>query len=450
MKHVVWKVVVAGAGMVLAGCGSEQPSAPPPSAPPPSAPPPASIPILTGPAKSKPGGQAARTSQKIEKAPSRPDVPPELLFEIGQGIPNFALLPRDEANPADVFVLAAPGIGEDSSTVTLIPPDVRTTISGTGAGGLAVPAGFTAVAKAGFSPEGLPRQIVCQKDGSTMALIPAGLFSQGIDGADPNAGPLHPVELSAYYMDITEVTLEQYLRFRGAEKPTPGRPVNESSPGNHPVLGVSWRDAQAYCRWVGKELPTEGQWEQAARGPGNFVYVWGNDPRTVWQRVRTPEQIDAVGSYPADRSPYGIFDLAGNAREWCLDYYAEDAYQHASKSDGTAVRDGTGPKRPSISAHRVVRGNAPGWELWYRSSESMSKSSPSIGFRGVLQLAAAQTDATGPSPPGEDGGPPPTVRPRGSQSGRGASPPDEDSGPPPAVRPRGTRSERGAARSRTE
>jgi formylglycine-generating enzyme required for sulfatase activity len=422
MKYLVWKVVVAGAGMALAGCGGQKPAASPPTAPPPSAPPPASIPIVTGPAKNKAGSEVARTTaQRSDQGRSRPDVPAEMLFEIGEGIPNFALLPRDEANPADVFALATPGIGENSSTVTLFPPDVQTTVPTIAGGGLAVPAGFTAVAKYGYSPEGLPRQIVCQKDGSTMALIPAGLYSQGIDGADPNAGPVHPVELSAYYMDITEVTLDQYLRFRADQKPVPAKPVNESSPGNHPVVGLPWRDAQTYCKWAGKDLPTEAEWEQAARGPHNSVYVWGNDPRVVWQRARTPQQIDPVGSFLADRSPYGILDLAGNAREWCLDYYDDDAYRQASKSDGTAISNWTGPKRPSISGHRVVRGNAPGWQLWYRSSLSMSEQSPTVGFRGVLHLTGPKAGTTDSAQPGTDNAPPPTVVPRGSRSERETS-----------------------------
>jgi formylglycine-generating enzyme required for sulfatase activity len=418
MRHVTWLIVVLGAGMLAAGCGSKQPSAPPPSAPPPSAPPKAAIPIVTGPAKGKPGGQTARTKPATDPGPTRPDVPPEMLFEIGEGIPNFSLLPRDEANPADVFALATPGIGENSSTVTLIPPAADSTLPGSGGGGLAVPAGFMPVAKSGYSPGGLPRQIVCQKDGSTMALVPSGLYSQGIDGADPNAGPLHPVELSAYYMDVTEVTLGQYLKFRAEGKPAPQRPVNESSPDDHPALGLPWRDAQAYCQWAGKDLPTEAEWEQAARGPNSFAYVWGNDPRVVWQRARTPQQIDPVGSFLTDRSPYGILDLAGNAREWCLDYYDDDAYQQASKSDGTAISNWTGPKRPSIAAHRVVRGNAPGWELWYRSSQSMSEKSPTVGFRGVLRLTAPKGGAAAAPRPGADSGPPPTVLPRGSRNER--------------------------------
>ena len=412
---------------IMAGCGGSKPSAPPPSAPPPSAPPPASVPILTGPAKGSPGGPtAARTPQKATKAPHRPDVPPQMLFEIGEGIPNFTVMPRDEAHPANVFALAAPGIGENSATVTLIPPETESTAPATGGPAAALPAGFTAVAKFGYSPEGLPRRIVCQKDGSTLALIPAGLYTQGVDGAEPNAGPVHPIELSAYYMDITEVTLDQYLRFRSDQKPAPARPLNEASPGNHPALGLPWRDAQAYCKWAGKELPTEAEWEQAARGPNGFTYVWGNDPRVVWQRSRTTEQIDSVGSYLADRSPYGVFDLAGNAREWCLDFYDDDAYRQASKSDGTAISNWTGPRRASIPGHRVVRGNGPAWQLWHRSSESMSVQSPTVGFRGVLHLTAPKADGAGTPQPGSSTEPPPTVVPRGSRTERERSRPQPD------------------------
>jgi hypothetical protein len=319
-----------------------------------------------------------------------------MLFDVGMEIPNLALLPRDEANPADVFAVIAPQTGDHSGTVTLIRPPAEVGASGTIAvGARTLPAGFSPIPDAGNSEEGWPLRIRCDKDGALMSLIRGGLFLQGQDGVDPDAGPVHPIELDQFYIDVTEVTLDQYRRFRSEQKPTPTRASNDGGAPDHPVLGIPWRDALAYCKWAGKELPTEAQWERAARGPDHFVYAWGNDPRAIWERGRTPRQIDAVASFRTDRSPEGVFDLAGNAREWCSDFYAGNAYQQATRNDGTAVKNWTGPNRPTRTGHRVVRGNGPGWELWYRSSASMSENPPDVGFRSVLPVRAAAASAAG-------------------------------------------------------
>lgn len=428
--------MVAGISLLLGGCGGGDESAPPPkTVAPPSAPPVSNIPISTGPSKNAGASQTIKTGgqKKPEPRAARPDVPPEMLFEVGADIPNLALLPRDQANPADVFVLVVPQPGTNSDTVTLIPPagDGLSASPPSPTAARTLPAGFTPVLDAGYSDDGLPLRIRCDKDGALLALIRGGLFLQGQDGVDPDAGPTHPVELDPYYIDVTEVTLDQYRRFRSDQKPTPTRPGNDGGPPDHPVLGIPWRDALAYCRWAGRELPTEAQWERAARGPDHFVYAWGNDPRAIWSRGRTPRQIDAVGSFRTDRSPEGVFDLAGNAREWCTDFYAENAYQQATRTDGTAVANWAGPTRPSRTGHRVVRGNGPGWELWYRSSASMSENPPDVGFRGVLNLKAATAAPTGtdepPTSATPEGAPRTGTPPRRNTPGR-----DRARGAPPA------------------
>lgn len=415
-----------GFGLIACGCGGGGDSAPPPTSNAPSAPPVAATPILTGPAKSGGAAQPVRTGAQPKNEPrrSRPDVPPEMLFDVGAEIPNLALLPRDEANPADVFAVVTPQAGENSGTVTLIRPPAETGAGGTvSVSARGLPSGFSPVPDAGYGEAGWPLRIRCDKDGAVMALIPGGLFLQGQDGVDPDAGPIHPVEQDAFYIDVTEVTLDQYRRFRSEQKPTPTRPSNDGGPPDHPVLGIPWRDALAYCKWAGKELPTEAQWERAARGPDHFVYVWGNDPRAIWERGRTPRQIDPVSSFRTDRSPEGVFDLAGNAREWCADYYAENAYQQATRNDGTAVKNWTGPTRPSRTGHRVVRGNGPGWELWSRSSASMSENPPDVGFRCVLNLRAAAASAAAATSDEPPAGATPSGTPRtGAPPRRGAAP----------------------------
>ena len=417
-------IAVTGlAAFVLAGCGGGgESSAPPPSVAAPSAPPPTSTPInvkpRNTPANASPRAPAAQADQPV--AEKFPGVPPEQIFQVGMDIPNFELIPAEQVNEADVFALVIPDAGLDSTVVSLVAPDSdsprSTSPSGSG-GSVKLPEGFSAVAAAGYAESGMPRRIRCAKDGTEMVLIPGGLFMQGEDGADANAAPMHPVQLDPYYIDIYEITLRQYMRFQNERKPSPTKPSNIGDPDSHPAVGITWRDALWYCEWTGKQLPTESEWEYAARGPESFTYPWGNG-RVVWQRSRTPEQIDPVGEFRADYSPFGVFDMAGNAREWCADFYSESAYREAAPRDGTAAVNPQGPRRASISGHRVVRGNAPGWQLWHRSSAPMSEPGRGVGFRGVLRLSATAAAADSTS---EGAAPPPTVVPNASRP-RGGMP----------------------------
>lgn len=221
-----------------------------------------------------------------------------------------------------------------------------------------------------------------------MAWIPGGAFLQGQDGVDENAGPAHPADVDSFYIDVTEVTVGQYSQFleegaATADRP-PQPPANPNAPPEHPVLGVQWGDAQAYANWTGKALPSESEWELAARGPQSFVHPWGNG-RAVWERRRARDQIDPVGSFRGDRSVYGVLDLAGNAREWVADFYHPRAYDQTKGTDGAVIRNWSGPKRPSPANHKVVKGGGPQWELWHRASASMRSPDPDISFRCVLR-----------------------------------------------------------------
>lgn len=421
MRRTLRCLLFAGPLLILTGCNGEESSPPTASAPAPIAPPPAARAAGGGAAetpRSTPSPRPARRTAEDRsraEAPTLPDVPPERLFQIGEDLPNAAVIPPAKAAEENVFALVHPEPGLDSTAVILIPPEEDGTTGRTSPGrtrppqpSIELPEGFVFVPEAGLSPDGYPLRIRCEKDGALMALVPGGLFLRGEEGVDPDAGPAHPVHLDTFYMDVTEVTVGQYKRFLAEYDPRPSTPANANAPDDHPVLGIAWRDALNYCDWAGKQLPTEAEWEKAARGPDGFLYPWG-DGRVIWARRRTPDQIDPVGSFRTDQSVYGIFDLAGNAREWCADYYAADAYVRAA-SIGSVVKNPDGPNRPSRSAHRVIRGNAPHWRLWYRSSASMSEKPADVGFRGVLRIEPPEED--GDETSDEDSNePPPTRRP---------------------------------------
>jgi ribose transport system permease protein len=165
-----------------------------------------------------------------------------------------------------------------------------------------------------------------------MVEIPAGPFIMGSDTGAEDEAPAHEVDLPAFEMDKFEVTNADFARFveatgyqTDAEKE--GRTKNwrgaAQGKDNHPVVFVSWNDAVAYCRWLGKRLPTEAEWEKAARGTDGRTYPWGNewDPSKANTKESGLRGTAAVGSFGAGASPYGVEDMAGNVWEWTADWY---------------------------------------------------------------------------------------------------------------------------------
>lgn len=155
-----------------------------------------------------------------------------------------------------------------------------------------------------------------------VVLVPNGEFLYGMDN--------QRITLSDFYMDIFEVTTRLYAVFMqetGRGKPEHWRDVRPELDGDKPVIGVEWSDADAYCRYYGKRLPTEQEWEKAARGTDGRMYPWGNsEPNKslanydgqfclIFCNVYA-EKLKSVGSYAEGRSPYGLYDMAGNAWEW--------------------------------------------------------------------------------------------------------------------------------------
>ena len=269
-----------------------------------------------------------------------------------------------------------------------------------------------------------------EDDYSLMVKIPAGKFKRGSTFQEikgylaeckkfdktcklwwfEDEYPDHLVYLKSYWIDIFEVNNEKYLEF---VKATGHRPAldstcqtekcregnlwkGESFPGRirgQPVTQVSWYDADAYCRWKGKRLPTEAEWEKAARGPSGNKYPWGNSPpkskATFMRKWRGVYTMTEVGSYSTGVSIYGVYDMAGNVWVWVSDWYYRTYYRFGKKKN---------PKSPLDGEFKVVRGGS--WVNFPNTLRSSLRrwSRPDVlfndtGFR-CAKDAVDETDAT--------------------------------------------------------
>ncbi|MBI3892808.1 MAG: SUMF1/EgtB/PvdO family nonheme iron enzyme [Candidatus Wallbacteria bacterium] len=197
-------------------------------------------------------------------------------------------------------------------------------------------------------------------DGSRMIYIPGGVFMMGSAAGSDDEKPIHKVTLSPYHIGRTETTWAQYARFcRATRHALPERP-DWCNRDDYAVFGVSWDDAGAYCRWAGLRLPTEAEWEFAARGTDGRTYPWGNEPPGeggAWRancgsgagRGDGFEFASLVGRFPTGASPWRCLDMAGNVAEWCSDWYDPLYYQMSP------ARDPSGPTRGTM---RVLRGGS--------------------------------------------------------------------------------------------
>ena len=203
-------------------------------------------------------------------------------------------------------------------------------------------------------------------------LVPVGEFEMGAEGdkAEPDEAPKHRVFLDAFYIGKYEVTNRQYHTFVKATSHRTPQNCCEAKyniwRGDNlingteevPVINVSWDDAEAYCRWSGGRLPTEAEWEKAARGTDSRIYPWGNDPVTgnrsnygianvtFWEGPATLAKKD---QYDHGRSPYGAYEMAGNVWEWVQDFYDESYYKNSPAKN---------PTGPSAGSSRVIRGGS--------------------------------------------------------------------------------------------
>ena len=344
------------------------------------------------------------------------------LERISQGKPPFADTPTStlssapvEPPPADSST--APGVGDTSrrkpfigiprgvvqtqikedseqgtaSSPSRTAPPRGSTLARSEATPRPLPDGFVAVHEAGVHGSGWPIEILCIKDQSHMQLVPSGEFEMGGMDGEPTTEPLHRVFLTTFYMDRYEITLLQYNHFleqrrlkNNAYRSLSHEALAVIPSDRHPVVGLAWRDAQAYAEWSGKSLPTEAQWEKAARGTDGRPFPWGQgDPQ--WERPRASKQLDPVGSFAWDVSPYGCFDMVGNAWEWCSDWYNPVSYATSS------YRDPGGPEvaPPPVSSRapeKVIRGGAPTWDARWRGFAGIDEAPFHVGFRCVLEV----------------------------------------------------------------
>jgi len=240
------------------------------------------------------------------------------------------------------------------------------------------------------------------KDGAVLKGVPAGEFEMG---AEPESGlaicemssvgcaledffdegPVHTVYLNSYWIYQTEVTNAQYrlcVEAEGCALPSFLEFYDQKAFSNHPVVYLSWYDAEDYCQWAGGRLPTEAEWEKAARGDGERIFPWGDNPECGFANMKgcTQGLTAEVGSFPDGASPFGVMDLAGNAAEWVADWYSPVYYLEASSEN---------PRGPSEGELKVARGGS--WKNPFSGVRTTNRTanfpevfSSGVGFRCVV------------------------------------------------------------------
>jgi eukaryotic-like serine/threonine-protein kinase len=269
-------------------------------------------------------------------------------------MPTNTPWPTTTAKPAPTKMAPSP---TKPATATPVPTNIPAT--------MAAPT-ITQTSTAAPRPSLVPT-LASGNDGMALVYVPAGKFLMGSAATDSfgqkNEEPQHTVDLDAFWIDRTDVTNAMYTQCVSAgacQKPkalvSKTRPDYYTNPqyAQYPVVFVTWDDAQAYCAWAGRRLPTEAEWEKAARGTEGALYPWGNQPYDDTRGALQPAVKDTtqVGSYPAGASPYGALDMAGNVWQWVADWY--DANYYASSPAHN-------PPGPSTGSLRILRGGS--WDV---------------------------------------------------------------------------------------
>jgi formylglycine-generating enzyme required for sulfatase activity len=242
-----------------------------------------------------------------------------------------------------------------------------------------------------------------ERDGQAMVLVPSGEFLMGSIESDRIASddekPQNRIYLDTFWIDKTEITNAQYQQCVRAGICTPPRAQATVFRADLlPVVGVNWEQAHAYCEWVGGQLPTEAEWEKAARGADGRLYPWGNEfdrKRLNYCDVNCPADwrdstasdgyryTAPVGSYPAGASPYGALDMSGNVWEWTADWYDPETYAHLTDQN---------PTGPTYGLQRVIRGGS-----WFYKGKNLRavnrhKDVPTFSYDNIgFRCAASET-----------------------------------------------------------
>ncbi len=334
-----------------------------------------------------PEGAAVVATSPEATAPTPVDVPPSPVVNAspapvtGAGTAEM-VLPVNAAEPARTTPAS-------STTVDAALP----------ANSKPLPAGFRPREGTLYHASGWPIQIVSDRDGATMIFIAGTTFPMGRDEGPLSESPSHPVSLSSYYMDQHEVTNRQYTLFLRET----GRRAELVGSDDHPVVKVDAKGAKDYADWAGKKVPTEAQWELAARSPDGRVYPAGSEPPS-WAKPRQPRQVDTVMSFENDQSPYGVFDLAGNVWEWTSDWF--DAKYYQTLKGQTAVNP-IGPASSRAKSPLItVKGGSKTWNTSWREGLAANSKLPYLGFRCVLPVEGSANQTTNPANPGGNSPPP--------------------------------------------
>jgi serine/threonine-protein kinase len=243
------------------------------------------------------------------------------------------------------------------------------------------------LSRGGLAAPDIGSELRSEKDGAIMMFVPAGKFPMGSEDGSADEIPVHLVDLDAFWIDQTEVTNAQYALCVNegiCSLPTDPTRFYDVSYTQHPVVFLEWEDADAYCEWAGRRLPTEAEWEKAARGTDGRTYPWGEESdcsRANFWDCPEFESTSPVGHY-GDRgiSPYGLYDMAGNVWEWVWDWYDVDYYQDSPASN---------PSGPTSGIYHVWRGGS--WNCNQTSARSAGRGNYNpdywrdlIGFRCAM------------------------------------------------------------------
>lgn len=290
--------------------------------------------------------------------------------------------------------------------------------------GRATPVAIVKLFLQGWGIHPTPHEIMRGRDEKEMVLVPAGAFEMGSTEEEVEAAyqlakqfyddvdrawyesekPRHWVWVNAIYMDMQKVTMGEYKVFmrETGHRDLPEWIVNYMGSDQYPVIGVSWEDADAYCRWAGKRLPTEAQWEKAARGIDGRRFPWGLQPvdgkranycdancDSPWKDNSQNDghrYLSPVEAYELGKSFYGIDDLAGNVWEWVQDWYDGDYYRNSPERNPVNEKEGQ---------YRVVRGGS--WNsdasflrASFRGWRDPDNRTDFVGFRCALTVSAVR------------------------------------------------------------